>query len=409
VLALTFDDGPFDDRTPELLGLLGALGVPATFFLVGARVDRSPRVAREVVQHGHLVANHAYRHVDLTRLGGEAVARELVAARAAIARATGVLTRYARPPFSARDAAVRGAMTATGHQLIHWSVSANDSAADARTIEARVLDGLAPGSIVLLHELDQTLRALPRIVETARARGYRFVTLDGRRAARSQLQSWPAVIESATPDHTAGLVLGLVHEAEHVVICDRDDLPNLPVAVWAAGSLRAALAITRGGRLTAPMRMQLERLGPRRALTVGSVGRADHRLGELVPEVEELRPDEHIGPVDGPTVSLPPTATALTQLVAAASAARIGGRFELRGERDAIGPDRVTLTAIDPAGVALELAGRFPSHVPPVLVPARVDVAVAAALATASIYGAPVLLAGSGRPRRTRALTVVAA
>src|SRR5689334_11503346 len=66
-VALTFDDGPTAEGTAELLELLGARGIKATFFLVGKNALAHPRLVRQLVEEGHLVGNHSFSHVDAWR------------------------------------------------------------------------------------------------------------------------------------------------------------------------------------------------------------------------------------------------------------------------------------------------------------------------------------------------------
>src|SRR5258705_5965495 len=61
-IALTFDDGPDPDHTPELLAALAELDVKATFFVVGAGVDAHPDVCRQIAAAGHELGNHTYHH-----------------------------------------------------------------------------------------------------------------------------------------------------------------------------------------------------------------------------------------------------------------------------------------------------------------------------------------------------------
>ena len=72
-LALTFDDGPAPGLTPRLVRLLARLDVKATFFMVGSRVRSAPNEARLVARNGHVIANHAWSHSDLTRLGDSTI------------------------------------------------------------------------------------------------------------------------------------------------------------------------------------------------------------------------------------------------------------------------------------------------------------------------------------------------
>src|SRR5699024_6621170 len=73
LIALTFDDGPNDEFTPQLLDILAKHEVKATFFVMGAYVDEFPDVARRIVAEGHTIANHTYNHPDLSTVSDDEV------------------------------------------------------------------------------------------------------------------------------------------------------------------------------------------------------------------------------------------------------------------------------------------------------------------------------------------------
>lgn len=180
VIALTFDDGPYLEITPQLLAVLKWYRVPATFFLVGVRVDEHPDIVRAEAQAGHLLANHSYHHDRLLHVSPTDFQLEIRSCQQAVERVAGRIPRYFRPPGGKYDAQVAQAADRAGCRVVLWTLSPGDyQRPDPRDITARVLAGLKPGAIILLHDgVQQTVDALPIIIEEARARGYRFVTLD---------------------------------------------------------------------------------------------------------------------------------------------------------------------------------------------------------------------------------------
>src|SRR5271168_264559 len=101
-VALTFDDGPNDPYTGQLLELLARHQVRATFFLVGSYVRRRPDIARAIHQAGHLLGNHTMVHPSLIWLSPARVREELAGCTATIEDATGERVRWFRPPFGSR-------------------------------------------------------------------------------------------------------------------------------------------------------------------------------------------------------------------------------------------------------------------------------------------------------------------
>jgi peptidoglycan/xylan/chitin deacetylase (PgdA/CDA1 family) len=177
-IALTFDDGP-DEMTARYLDCLDSLGVRATFFLIGENAFRAPDAVLEYVRRGHEVAGHGYRHEPFPAMGAAELVDEL-------ARTQDLLpaSRFARPlvrpPLGRVSARSIVAVAAAGFTTILWSLDSDDCRTrDPAVVAARVHpDHVAPGEIVLLHELQPwTLEALPAIVEGLRAAGYALVTV----------------------------------------------------------------------------------------------------------------------------------------------------------------------------------------------------------------------------------------
>jgi peptidoglycan/xylan/chitin deacetylase (PgdA/CDA1 family) len=189
VVALTFDAGANADGIPSILSALQASGVPATFFLTGEWVQRYPGEARQIGAR-YAVANHTFDHPDLTALSDTRVREEISTAEAAIRSATG---RDPKPmfrfPFGASNARLVGVANSLGYGCFRWTVDTlgwkGTVAGTADDIVRRVLTGLQPGEIVIMHvgsnpDDHTTLDAdsLPKVIEALKARGYGFSTID---------------------------------------------------------------------------------------------------------------------------------------------------------------------------------------------------------------------------------------
>lgn len=158
-VALTFDDGPNDPYTLQLLELLARHKVRAIFFLIGRFVRQRPEIARAIRRAGHLVGNHTMRHPSLMWERPSRVREELAGCNAAIEDATGETVEWFRPPYGARRPDVLRIAAELGLTPVMWNITAHDwDATDAQALAARVRLGIHRnqrrhhGSNVLLHD-----------------------------------------------------------------------------------------------------------------------------------------------------------------------------------------------------------------------------------------------------------------
>jgi peptidoglycan-N-acetylglucosamine deacetylase len=190
VVALTFDAGANADAVASILATLRSAHVPATFFLTGNFVRDFPASARAIAAAGHRIGDHTITHPYLTKLGDAAIRSEILGAARQIRAVTGVspapLFRFPYGDVSAHTIAVANRL---GYVPVRWSVDTlgwkgTSGGSTTSTVISRVLSGLRPGEIVLMHvgsnpsdhsTLDA--KALPNLIKQLRARGYSFVTL----------------------------------------------------------------------------------------------------------------------------------------------------------------------------------------------------------------------------------------
>jgi len=191
-VALTFDAG--DDRgfTEEILDILLENGVVATFGVTGNWVDNNPDLVARMVAEGHQVINHTWSHDSLTGVSDSSEGitsfdereAELESTNGVVmAAADGYDTRpYWRPPFGDYDDSVLEDSAAIGYNLmIMWSCdSLGWNGLSAAEINERCTDTAEAGSIILMHvgAASQDAAALPEMIETLRANGFEFVTIE---------------------------------------------------------------------------------------------------------------------------------------------------------------------------------------------------------------------------------------
>ena len=183
-VALTFDDGPDNQSTPELLDLLRAERVPATFFCIGRNVTAQPELTARIVREGHLLANHTYSHSNATNFFGvEKLVEEMTRTQSAIRDAAGVTPAFFRPPMGLSNPRVFKAATAVGLRVIGWTARGFDTQCSTpHRIVRRILRGVEPGAIILLHDgkipADRLLATVKLLLAKLRERGYECVRLD---------------------------------------------------------------------------------------------------------------------------------------------------------------------------------------------------------------------------------------
>jgi peptidoglycan/xylan/chitin deacetylase (PgdA/CDA1 family) len=179
---LTFDDGPHVRGTPAVLDVLAARDTRATFFLVGEQVVREPGLAAEVAAAGHDVGIHCFRHRNLLALTPAQVHDDLRRARAAIEDVTGRPARLYRPPYGVLNAAALAFAHRAGWRTLLWTAWGRDWEARAtpQSVVRRLTTGLAPGSVLLLHDADHysapdswrtTVAALDGVIDAAERAG----------------------------------------------------------------------------------------------------------------------------------------------------------------------------------------------------------------------------------------------
>ncbi|MFD4908158.1 polysaccharide deacetylase family protein [Kitasatospora purpeofusca] len=199
LVALTFDDGPHPEYTPQVLDVLARYDAPAAFFCIGLHALAHPAVVRRIAAEGHILGNHSWSHAYLPDLGPIGLRAQLGFTADALAHACGGTrpSRWLRPPYGGRSPELLTAVAGSGLTTALWDVDAKDwSRPGPGVVAERVLSGVGPGSVVLMHDgggdRSQTVAALPEVITGLRRRGYRIVGLDELLAARPVRSVRPA-------------------------------------------------------------------------------------------------------------------------------------------------------------------------------------------------------------------------
>ena len=176
-IALTFDDGPSAAWTPALLDGLKERGVKTTFFLIGENADKNPEIVKRMAEEGHLIGNHTYHHVELTKVSENEARLELADTSAVIVRITGKEPEYMRPPFGAWQRKLEQEIQMLP---VLWTIDPLDWTTENQDeIVNKVVTEAEENDIILLHDCyKSSIEAGLRIVDILQEEGFVFVTVD---------------------------------------------------------------------------------------------------------------------------------------------------------------------------------------------------------------------------------------
>ena len=198
LIALTFDDGPHREFTPQVVEALNQRGAKGTFFMVGSWVGQKEELVRQMADAGHQIANHSWEHANFSDLDEAAIRADVERSRARLEEVTGQEDFLVRTPFGVRTEA---ALAAIDSPLILWSQDpAEGQIVDGAEMARRVIRNVRDGDIILLHDSTQdNLDAACRIMDTLQKRGYQFVTVDELFAARGVTPEKGVIYKSIPP------------------------------------------------------------------------------------------------------------------------------------------------------------------------------------------------------------------
>ena len=179
MIALTFDDGPNAQFTPDLLEGLKQRNVHATFFLIGENIEQNSNrnLVKQMYEEGHLIGNHTYRHLEITKLSDEEAYEEIKSTNDLIESITGKAPEYMRPPFGSWQRNLEKKMMIIP---VLWTVDPLDwTTENVDEIVNKVVTETKENDIILLHDCyNSSVIAALRIVDLLQAEGYQFVTVD---------------------------------------------------------------------------------------------------------------------------------------------------------------------------------------------------------------------------------------
>lgn len=187
-VALSFDDGPDAEVTPEVLDILKSDGARATFFTIGRHLESHPEIAARIVAEGHELGNHSYDHSALLNLArAPAMQAEILRGAGAVQRITGKTSPpLYRPPVGLKNPPLAKVAGRLGLKVVAWSLHSRDTLyRNPQAVAKRVLSRVRPGDIILMHDghnlpgkiRPATTRALCLILQGLREKGLETVTV----------------------------------------------------------------------------------------------------------------------------------------------------------------------------------------------------------------------------------------
>ena len=176
-IALTFDDGPSHSCTGRLLDGLLERDVKATFFLIGENAKENPKLVKRIYDEGHLIGNHTYTHVEITKISDEEAKIELEKTDHVISSITGEHVQYMRPPFGAWQKELENELNVLP---VLWTVDPLDWTTEfVDEIVNKVVTETEENDIILLHDCyDSSVDAAFQIIDILKKEGFEFVTVD---------------------------------------------------------------------------------------------------------------------------------------------------------------------------------------------------------------------------------------
>lgn len=186
LIALTFDDGPDKDFTPQVLDILKKNDIKATFFVVGENVGWNPEILKREYEEGHAIGNHTFTHINVAKRSYGEIAKEISETQEAVKKVIGVEPTLFRPPYRAISKEMCAIARDKNMNIVLWSnLDPRDwSNPGVDYIANTIMSKVENGTIILLHDYNnlrnkksQTIQAIDIIIPKLKAKGYKFVTV----------------------------------------------------------------------------------------------------------------------------------------------------------------------------------------------------------------------------------------
>lgn len=180
-VAITFDDGPTEKTTLEILNILEEFGVKASFFCTGKNIAKHPEILRTINDGKHSIGNHGYGHNNLLPLKsfGKQL-QDVEKCMLEIEQITQKKTKLYRPPFGVTNPRIAKVIRRLDLRSIGWSVRSLDTLnLPGDMVVKQIVSRTKPGDIILFHDnRSATPGILREVLEQLREKNFNFITAD---------------------------------------------------------------------------------------------------------------------------------------------------------------------------------------------------------------------------------------
>lgn len=180
-IAISFDDGPATNYTPEILELLKHDNIKATFFCIGNRIAGNEKIVKQINDEGHIIGNHSYsHHFWFDMFSSKKMLDDLQMMDREMENVTGLQPKLFRPPYGVTNLNLKKAIVKGNYIPVGWSVRSMDTVIkDYTKLLDKINGSLKPGAVYLFHDTSQTtLKVLPAFLKEVKNKGYKIVPLD---------------------------------------------------------------------------------------------------------------------------------------------------------------------------------------------------------------------------------------
>lgn len=179
MIAITFDDGPHGEITPQLLDLFNQNGGRATFCIVGSRIKGRESIIQRMAKESFEIGNHTWDHAKLLKMNREEIKVQIKSVNDKVFELTGKTPVFLRPTYGAFNDDMKSVTKELGMFMMNWTIDSEDwLSRDAETVYQKVMAEVKDGRVILCHDLyPSTLEAMKRIVPELTAQGYQLVTV----------------------------------------------------------------------------------------------------------------------------------------------------------------------------------------------------------------------------------------